>query len=117
MIGEGSERVKSLTSIIGKTVIKLVSIFPKLHFLSQLKAVIRYLIIVLHMKSRFSSEKFLIGKTILEILPSIFLKYLFYVFIVIHSCHYFCYHYSFSNFCHCLVTIILLRSLFYYFIN
>ena len=117
MIGEVSERVKSLTSIIGKTVIKLVSIFPKLHFLSQLKAVIRYLIIVLHMKSRFSQETFLIGKTILEILPSIFLKYLFYVFIVIHSCHYFCYHYSLSNSNHCFVTIIILRSLFYYFIN
>ena len=34
MIGDGSEGIKTLTSMIGKTVVKLVWIFPGLGFLA-----------------------------------------------------------------------------------
>ena len=84
MIGDGSEGIKSSTSMIGKTVIKLVWIFPELDFFSKLKPVSTYLLTGFHMKNRFSSENVLIRKTFLEIRLSVFLKYIFYVFIVIH---------------------------------
>ena len=43
MIGDGSEGIKSSTSIIGKTVIKLVWIFPELDFFNKLKPVNTYI--------------------------------------------------------------------------
>ena len=39
IIRDGSEGIKSLTSMIGKTVIKLVWIFPELDFFSKFKPV------------------------------------------------------------------------------
>ena len=83
MIGDRSEGIKSSTSMIGKTVIKLVWIFPELDFFSKLKPVSTYLLTGFHMKNGFSSENVLIRKTFLEIMLSDFLKYIFYVFIVI----------------------------------
>ena len=65
MIGDGSEGIKSSTSMIGKTVIKRVWIFPKLEFFSKLKPVSTYLLTGFHMKNRFSSENVLIRKTFL----------------------------------------------------
>ena len=52
MIGDDSEGVKSLTSMIGKT----------------------YFLTGFHMKSNFSPENFSIKKTVLEIILSFFLK-------------------------------------------
>ena len=65
MIGDGSEGIKSLTSMIGKTVIKL-------HFYSKLKPVSTYLLTIFHMKDRFSSENVIMRKTFLEIILSVF---------------------------------------------
>ena len=84
MIGDGSEGIKSSTSMIGKTIIKLVWIFPRLDFFGKLKPVSTYLLTGFHMKNGFSSESVLIRKTFLEIISSDFFKYTFYVFIVIH---------------------------------
>ena len=56
MIGDGSEGIKTLTSMIGKTVVKLVSIFPGLYFFSKLKVVSTYLLTCFHMKNNFSQE-------------------------------------------------------------
>ena len=88
MIGDGSEGIKSITSMIGKTVIKLVWIFPKLGFFSKLKPVSTYLLAGFHMKNRFSSENVFIKKTFLEIMLRAFLKYIFYAFAVTHCQHY-----------------------------
>ena len=45
MIGEGSEGIKSLTSIVIKTVIKLAWIFPDLDdFFSKMKPISTYLL-------------------------------------------------------------------------
>ena len=84
IIGDGSEGVNSSTSMIGKTVIKLVWIFPKLDFFGKLKPVSTYLLTGFHMKNGFRSENVLIRKTFDEVILSDFLKYIFYVFIVIH---------------------------------
>ena len=84
MIGDGSEGIKSSTSMIGKTIIKLVWIFLELDFFSNLKPVGTYLLTGFHMKNGFSSENNLIRKTFLETILSDFFKYIFYVFIVIH---------------------------------
>ena len=84
MIGDGSEGIKSSTSMIGKTVIKLVWIFPRLDFFGKLKPVSTYLLTGFHMKNGFSSKNVLIRKTFLEIILSDFFKYTFYVFINIH---------------------------------
>ena len=84
-----SEGIKSLTSIIGNTAIKLVWIFPELDFFGKLKPFSTYLLAGFHMKTTFSSENVLIRKTLLEIILSVLLKYIFHVFIVIY-----CYHYS-----------------------
>ena len=85
MIGDGSEGIRSLTSMIGKTVIKLVWIFPELDFFIKLKPVSIYLLTGFHMRNRFSSRNVLMRKTFLEIILSTFyLKYVFYFFIAIH---------------------------------
>ena len=84
MILDGSEGFKSSTSMIGKTVIKLVWVFPELDFSSKLNPVSTYLLASFQIKTRFSSENVLIRKTFLEIILDVFLKYIFYVFIVIH---------------------------------
>ena len=89
MIGDGSEGIKSLISMTGKTVTKLVWNYPELDFFSKLKPVSTYLLTRFHMKNKFVSENVSIGKTFLEKIMSVFLKYIFYVFVVIH-----CYHYS-----------------------
>ena len=73
-----------LTSVTGKTVIKLVWIFPEVDFFGKLKPVSIYLLTGFHMRNRFSSRNVLKRKTFLEIILSVFLKYIFYVFIVIH---------------------------------
>ena len=70
--------------MIGKTVIKLVWIFPELDFFSKLEPVSTYLLTGFHMKNGYSSENVLIRKAFLEIILSDFFKYIFYVFIVIH---------------------------------
>ena len=88
MVGDGSEGIKSLTSVICKTVIKLVWIFPEWDFFTKLKPVSTYLLTGLHMKDTFSSENVLIRKTFLEIILCVFLKYIFYVFIGIYCWHY-----------------------------
>ena len=84
MIGDGSEGIKSSTAMIGKTVIKLVQIFPELDFFSKLIPVSTYLLTSFHMKNGFNSENVLIRKTFLEIIISDSFKYIFYVFIVTH---------------------------------
>ena len=76
MIGNGSEGIRSLTSMIGKTVIKLVWIFPKLDFFSKLKPVSPCLLTGFPMRNRFSSRDVLIRKTFLETVFSAFLKYI-----------------------------------------
>ena len=76
MIENGSEGIRSLTSMIGKTVIKLVWIFLKLDLFSKLKPVIPYLLTGFHMRNRFSSRDVLIRNTFLEIVLSAFLKYI-----------------------------------------
>ena len=60
MIGDGSEAIRSLTLMIGKTVIKLVWIFPQLDFFSKFKPVSTYQLTVFHMENRFSSRKSLL---------------------------------------------------------
>ena len=77
-------RNQKFNMMIGKTVIKLVWIFPESDFFSKLKPVSTYLLTGFHMENRFSSENILIRKTFLENILSIFLKYIFYVFIVSH---------------------------------
>ena len=84
MIGDGSEQIKSSTSMIGKTVIKLVWIFPELDFFSKLKPVSTYLLTGFHMKNGFNSENVLIRKTFPKIILNDFFTYIFYVLIVIH---------------------------------
>ena len=42
MIGDGSEGIKSLTSVMSKTVVKLVYIVPELDFFSNLIVVTTY---------------------------------------------------------------------------
>ena len=79
IIRDGSEGIKSLTSMIGKTVIKLIWMFPKLDFFSKLNLVSPYLLTDFHMKNGFSSENVLIRKIFLEIILSVFFKYIFYV--------------------------------------
>ena len=88
MIGDGSQEIKSLTSMIGKTIIKLVWIFLELDLISKLKPVRIYLLTGFNMKDKFSPENVLIRKTFLEVILSAFLKYIFYVFIVMHFYHY-----------------------------
>ena len=53
MIGNGSEGIKTLTTMIGKTVVKLVWIFPGLDFF---KVVSTYLLTYFHMKNKFSPK-------------------------------------------------------------
>ena len=84
MIGERSERTKSLKSMIGKKLIKLVWIIPKLDFFIKVKPVSTYLLTGFHIKNRFSSKNVLIRKTFLEIALRVFLKYIFCVFFVVH---------------------------------
>ena len=85
MIGDGSQEIKSLTSMIGKTIIKLVWIFLELDLISKLKPVRTYLLTGFNMKNKFSPENVLIR---IEVILSIFLKYTFYVFIVMYFYHY-----------------------------
>ena len=77
-------RVRSLISMIGKIVIKFAWMFPELDFFGKLKPVSNYFLTGFHMRNRFSSRNVLIRNTFLEIILSVFLKYIFYVFIVIH---------------------------------
>ena len=56
MNGDGSERIKTLTSMIGKTVVKLVWIFPGSDFFSKFKVVNTHFLTCLHMKNEFSPE-------------------------------------------------------------
>ena len=74
MIGNGSEGIRSLTSMIGKTVIKLVWIFPKLDFFSKFKPVSTYLLTGFHMKNRFDLRKsLLINQFVLQTFSLCFL--------------------------------------------
>ena len=66
MVGDGSEGIRSLIFMIGKTVIKLVWIFPELDFFSKLKPVSTYLLTGFHMRNGFSSGNVLIRKTFLK---------------------------------------------------
>ena len=68
MIGDGSEGITNLTSMIGKAVIKLVWIFPELDFFSELKPVSTYLTYLtgFYMKNKFSSENVLIRNPFLK---------------------------------------------------
>ena len=86
MIRDGSEGIKSLTSMIGKTVIKLIWMFPKLDFFSKLNLVSPYLLTDFHMKNGFSSENVLIRKIFLEIILSVFLNTYFMFCFVNHGC-------------------------------
>ena len=116
MIGDGLEEIKSLTSMIGKTIIKLVWIFPELDFFGKLKPVRTCLLTGLHMKNRFSPENVLLRKTFLKMIFRVFLKYIFcFYFNSLLSLFY--YYYCCSNFYHCLVTIIILRSVIYFLVN
>ena len=88
MVGDASEGIRSLTSMIGKRVIKPVWIFSEIDYFSKLKPASTYLLTGFHMRNRFSSRNVLIRKTFLEIILSVFLKYIFYAYIVIHRKHY-----------------------------
>ena len=69
MIGDGSEAIRNLTLMIGKTVIKLVWIFPQLDFFSKLKPVSTYLLTGFHMENRFTSRKSVLVN---EVVPQTF---------------------------------------------
>ena len=69
MIGDGSEAIRSLTLMIGKTAIKLVWIFPQLDFFSKFKPVSTYLLTGFHMENRFSLRKSVL---INEVVPQTF---------------------------------------------
>ena len=72
MIGDASEGIRSLTSMIGKRVIKPVWIFSEIDYFSKLKPASTYLLTGFHMRNRFSSRNVLIRKTFLEIILSAF---------------------------------------------
>ena len=69
MIGDESEAIRNLTLMIGKTVIKLVWIFPQLDFFSKLKPVSTYLLTGFHMENRFTSRKSVLVN---EVVPQTF---------------------------------------------
>ena len=78
MIGDGSKGIKSLTSRTGKSAKKkIVLVFTELDFFSKLKPVSTFLLTDFHMKNKFSPDNVLIIKTVLEIILSVFLKYIF----------------------------------------
>ena len=56
MIRDGSEGIKTLTSMTGKTAVKLVWMFPGLDVSSKLKVVSIYLLTCFHMKNKCSPE-------------------------------------------------------------
>ena len=87
MIGNRSEGIKGLTSMIGNTTIKLVWIFPELDFFGKLKPFSPYFKAGFQMKNKFSLENVLTRKTLLDIILNVLLKYIFYIFVVIY-----CYH-------------------------
>ena len=101
--------------MIGKTIIKLVWIFLELDLISKLKPVRTYLLTGFNMKNKFSPENVLIRKTFLEVILSVFLKYIVLRFYCYAFLSLFYYYHCFSNFYHCFVAIIILRSLIYYF--
>ena len=72
MIGDGSKGIKSLTSMIGKTVIKRVWIFPELDLFSKLELVSTYLLTCFQVSNRFSPENVLIRNTFLEMILIVF---------------------------------------------
>ena len=74
MIRDESAGIKSLTSMIGKAVIKFAWVFPELDFFNKLKLVSTYLLTGFHMQNKFSPENDLIRKTILETILIIFLN-------------------------------------------
>ena len=59
MTVDGSEGIKSLTSMIGKILIKLVWIFPELDFFNKLKPVSTYFLTGFHMENKFSLKNVL----------------------------------------------------------
>ena len=146
MIGDRSEGIKTLTSMIGKTVVKLVWIFPGLDFFSKLKVVSTYLLTCFHMKNKCNPENnyFEINffyLTYYDLYCNFMIYIFFFTYFVIFTLFLFfsfsswssslfisLLFYSllslflllllfFSNFHHCFVTMIILRLSIYYLIN
>ena len=72
MIGYGTQEIKSLTSMIGKTITKLVWTFNTLDFFSKLKPISNYLLTGFHIKNKLSPKNVLIGETVLKIILSVY---------------------------------------------
>ena len=66
MIGDGSERIKRLTSMTGNTTMKLVWIFPELDFFGKLKPFSAYFLAGFHMRNKFSPDNVLIKRPFLK---------------------------------------------------
>ena len=72
MIGDGSEGIKSLPSMIVKTIIKPVSIFLELDFFNNLKLASTYLLTCFHIINKFSPDSNLIRMTAFELILGVF---------------------------------------------
>ena len=77
MIVDGSEGIKILTSMIGKILIKLVWIFPELDIFNKFKPVSTYLLTGSTWKTSLVQRMYY-KEAILEIILSVFSKYIFY---------------------------------------